>query len=64
MVTLTEESLALQNGGWAQGQPPSPGKNNLLNNLNQEKPEGLTDEDQSELNGTLIYGYISVHGMS
>jgi len=27
MVTLTEESLALQVGGWAQGQPPSPGKN-------------------------------------
>jgi len=27
MVTLTEESLVLQVGGWAQGQPPSPGKN-------------------------------------
>jgi len=24
MVTLTEESLALQVGGWARGQPPSP----------------------------------------
>jgi len=27
MVTLTEESLALQVGGWVQGQPPSPRKN-------------------------------------
>jgi len=27
MVTLTEESLVLQVGGWAQGQPPSPWKN-------------------------------------
>jgi len=26
MVTLTEECLALQVGGWAQGQPPSSGK--------------------------------------
>jgi len=25
MVTLTQESLALQTGGWAQGQPPSLG---------------------------------------
>jgi len=33
-----------------------PEKNNLLKSLNQEKPEGLTEEDQSELNGTLIYG--------
>jgi hypothetical protein len=64
MVTLTEESLALQVGGWARGQPPSPGKNNLLNSLNQEKSDGLTDVDQSELNGTLIYGCILVHGMS
>jgi len=27
MVTLTEESLALQVGGWAQEQPTSPRKN-------------------------------------
>jgi len=27
MVNLTEGSLVLQVGGWAQGQPPSPGKN-------------------------------------
>jgi len=26
MVTPTEESLALQVGGWAQGQPPRTGK--------------------------------------
>jgi hypothetical protein len=26
MVTRTEESLVLQVGGWARGQPPSPGK--------------------------------------
>ena len=29
MVTLTEESLVLQDGGWARGQPPSPGKKQL-----------------------------------
>ena len=42
MVTLTEESLVLQDGGWARGQPPSPGKkNNLLNSLNQVLPDGM-----------------------
>jgi hypothetical protein len=34
MVTLTEESLVLQIGGWAQDQPSSTGKIHLLKNLN------------------------------
>jgi hypothetical protein len=52
MVTLTEESLVLQVGGWVQGQPPSPGKIQLLKCLNQRMPDGLMDRDQSELNRT------------
>jgi hypothetical protein len=51
MVTLTEESLVLQVGGWAQGQPSSPGKIYLLKSLNQGKPDGLTDKDQSKSSG-------------
>jgi hypothetical protein len=49
MVTLTEESLVLQVGGWARGQPPSPGKIQLLKILNQRMPDGSMDKDQSEL---------------
>jgi len=52
MITLTEESLVLQVGGWAQGRPPSPRKIQLLKSLNQRMPDGLMDKDQSELNGT------------
>ena len=37
MVTPTEESLALQVGGWAQGQPPSPGKNLAAKNSQSRK---------------------------
>ena len=42
--------------GWVRGQLPSPGKNNLLNSLNQVLPDGITDINRSELNGTQIYG--------
>jgi hypothetical protein len=52
MVILTEESLVLQVWGWAQGQPPSPGKIQLLKSINQRMPDGSMDKDQSELNGT------------
>jgi hypothetical protein len=52
MVTLTEESLAIQVGGWAQGQPPSPGKIQLLKSLNQRMLDGLMGKDQSESKGT------------
>jgi len=52
MVTLTEEFLVLQVGAWAQGQPNSPGKIQLLKSLNQRISVGLMDKDQSELNGT------------
>jgi len=42
MVTLTKESLALQVGGLAQGQPPSPGKNPVAKKQspNQGRPDG------------------------
>jgi len=52
MVTLTEESLVLQAGSWAQDQPPNPEKIQLLKSLKQRIPDGLMDKDQSELNGT------------
>jgi len=39
MVTLTEESLVLQVGGWAQGQPPNPGKN-LVAKKSQSRKAG------------------------
>ena len=42
MVTLTEESLALQVGGWARGQPPSPGKKQLAKQ-SQPKKVGRTN---------------------
>jgi hypothetical protein len=64
MVTLTEESLVLQVGGWTQSQPPSPGKIQLLKSLNQGKLDGLMDKDQSESSGKQIYGYILAHGTS
>jgi len=39
MVTLTAGSLALQVGGWTQGQPPSPGKN-LAAKMSQSRKAG------------------------